>query len=226
MKIVALDTSSIACSVALLLDEKISFLHRILPLQQAQSVLPMIQELLSSHKITLNQLDAIAFGRGPGSFTGVRIAASVTQGLAYALQLPVIPISSLAALAQAAYMELGWEKLLVGVDARIQEVYWGAYEVDEKGLAQLFGQEVICTPQQIPFPNDKAWYGVGNAWQVYANVINYIPLKVDATCLPTAQAILELAKVKYDRKEWVSAQEALPVYLRDSVAKKIDKAGS
>lgn len=221
MKMLALDTSSIACSVALLVDEKISFLHRILPLQQAQSVLPMIQELLSSQKITLNQLDAIAFGRGPGSFTGVRIAASVTQGLAYALELPVIPISSLAALAQAAYMDLGWKKILAGMDARIQEIYWAAYEVDEEGLVQLQGQEIICAPQQIPFPNDKEWYGAGNAWEVYAEQMSYQPLKIDSTCLPTAQAVLKLAKVKYAQKEWVSAKDALPVYLRDSVAKKV-----
>ncbi len=220
MNILALDTSSTACSVALLHDDKMSFLHRIMPLQQAQSILPMLEELLSIHKITLNQLDAIAFGCGPGSFTGVRIATSVTQGLAYALQLPVIPVSSLAALAQAAYRDLGWKKLLVGVDARIQEVYWGAYDVNEHGLVMRVGQEKVCAPEEVPLSADKGWYGVGNAWDVYANQIAYSALDVDTSRLPTALGVLELAKVKYDQKEWVMAKDALPVYLRDSVAKK------
>jgi tRNA threonylcarbamoyladenosine biosynthesis protein TsaB len=220
MKIVALDTSSTACSIALLVDDKISFLHRILPLQQAQSILPMIEELLSLNKIKLNQLDAIAFGCGPGSFTGVRIAASVTQGLAYALQLPVIPISSLAGLAQAAYRDLGWKKLLVGIDARMQEIYWGAYEINKHELAVLVGQEKVCTPLEMPLPDDKEWYGVGNAWEIYADQIAYKPLKIDASRLPMASGILELAKIKYIKEEWVTAKEALPVYLRDSVAKK------
>lgn len=219
MKILALDTSSTACSVALLVDDKISFLHRALPLQQAQSILPMLEELLSMNKITLNQLDAISFGCGPGSFTGVRIATSVTQGLAYALQLPVIPISSLAALAQAAYQDLGWRKLLVGVDARIQEVYWGAYVVNDQGLVVLVGKEIVCSPEQVSLPKDEDWYAVGNAWQVYTDQIAYAPLEKDVTRLPMAVGILELAKIKYANKEWVIAREALPVYLRDSVAK-------
>jgi len=220
MKILALDTSSTACSVALLVDDKISFLHRITPLQQAQSILPMLEELLSMNKITLNQLNAISFGCGPGSFTGVRIATSVTQGLAYALQLPVIPISSLAALAQAAYQDLGWKKLLVGVDARIQEIYWGAYIVNDQGLVVLVDKEIVCPPEQVSLPKDKDWYGVGNAWQVYADQIAYAPLERDVTRLPMALGILELAKIKYAKKEWVNAKEALPVYLRDSVVKK------
>lgn len=220
MKILALDTSSSACSVAVLVDDKMSFLHQVIPLQQAQFILPMIKELLSLNEITLNQLDAIAFGCGPGSFTGVRIATSVTQGLAYGLGVPVIPISSLAALAQAAYRDLGWKKLLVAVDARIQEVYWGMYEVDMHGLAILVGQERVCAPVEVSFPQDNQWHGVGNAWDIYAQELVYTPLAVDSLRLPTAQGVLELAKYKFIRKEWVDAKDALPVYLRDSVAKK------
>ncbi len=220
MKILAIETSSTACSVALLVDDKISCIHRILPLKQAQFILPMIHELLEMNNISLKQLNAIAFGCGPGSFTGVRIATSVTQGLAYALKLPVIPISSLAALAQSAYRDLGWKKLLVGVDARIQEVYWGAYEVSDKGLVTLLHQEKVCAPQDVTLPEDKEWYGVGNAWEIYADQIVYSPLKLDTRRLPTAEGVLELAKIKYLNKEWVEAKEALPVYLRDCVAKK------
>lgn len=221
MKILGFDTSSTACSVALLMDDHISALHKIIPMQQAQSLLPMIEELLLSHKITLNQLDAIAFGCGPGSFTGVRIAASVAQGLAYALELPVIPISSLAALAQAAYQELQWKKLLVAVDARMQEVYWGAYGIDHQGLAVLINKEAVSTPQEISSP-ESDWYGVGNAWEIYKSDITYQPLLLDTTRLATAEAIVMLAKAKYLNKEWVRAEDALPVYLRETVAKKLN----
>ncbi len=219
MKILGFDTSSTACSVALLIDDKVSALHRIMPMQQAQSLLPMIEELLLSNKITLDQLDAIAFGCGPGSFTGVRIAASVAQGLAYALELPVIPVSSLAALAQAAYENLQWEKLLVAIDARMQEAYWGAYYIHQQGLAVLINQEVVSTPKEI-FSLEDDFYGVGNAWDIYKNKIIYLPRAVDVTQLPTAKAILTLAQVKYKNSEWVHARDALPVYLRETVAKK------
>jgi tRNA threonylcarbamoyladenosine biosynthesis protein TsaB len=219
MKILAIDTSSIACSVALLLDDKVIAVDKKLPLQQAQSILPIIDELLSTQKINLNQLDALALGCGPGSFTGVRIATSVIQGLGFALNLPVIPISSLAALAQAAYQELGWTKLLVGVDARIQEVYWGAYTVGEEGLVALNGYEIVTKPNELLFPADAGWYGVGDAWQVYQDKIQYSPCQIDATRLPMAVGVLALAKPKYFRQEYVQAADVLPVYVRNDVAK-------
>jgi tRNA threonylcarbamoyladenosine biosynthesis protein TsaB len=219
MKIVAIDTSSIACSVAILLDGDIKSIDRKLPLQQAQSILPMIDELLTQYKVDLKQLDALAFGCGPGSFTGVRIATSVIQGLGFALNLPIIPISSLAALAQATYQNLGWKKLLVGVDARIQEVYWGEYMVNAEGMMILVNKERVVKPSELVFPDSNDWYGVGDAWEMYRNQINYHPLAIDSTRLPMASGILQLACVKYLRQEWVSAADALPVYLRDNVAK-------
>jgi tRNA threonylcarbamoyladenosine biosynthesis protein TsaB len=219
MKILAIDTSSTACSVALLLEDEIKAIDRLLPLQQAQSILPQINELLTQCKIELKQLDALAFGRGPGSFTGVRIATSVIQGLGFALNLPIIPISSLAAVAQAAFKELGWKKLLVSVDARIQEVYWGAYSVNAEGLVTLVGNEVVSKPSELVFPEDKEWYGVGDAWEVYRNQIKFDPLAIDSTRFPMASGVLQLAIPYYLRQEWVSAADALPVYLRDNVAK-------
>ena len=127
MKLLAFDTSSTTCSVALLLNDEIIEKNQTALMQQAQLIFPMIDTLLKSKNLKINQLDGIAFGCGPGSFTGVRIATSVAQGLAYAAKLPLIPVSSLAALAQAAYEDLRWEKLVVAVDARIQEIYWGAF---------------------------------------------------------------------------------------------------
>ena len=124
MKILAIETSSHACSVALLNEDKVKISHIISPMQQAKLILPMIDELLKSSALTLNDLDAIAYGCGPGGFTGVRIAASVAQGLGFAVKLPIIPISSLAVMAEAAFLERQWRKLLVAVDARADQIYW------------------------------------------------------------------------------------------------------
>lgn len=219
MKCLAIETSSIACSVALAIDDEIFALHRIAPQQQSQMILPMIDELLTSKNIALNQLDALAFGCGPGSFTGVRIATSVTQGLAYALNLPVIPISSLAALAQTAYQEKGYEKLLVAVDARIQEVYWGAYEVNHKGLVMLHGNEHVSRPEEIVMLNNS-WAGIGNAWEVYKDDIIQKPITLYSSGLPTAFGVAQLAKEKYHQQSWLNAADVHPTYLRDTVAKK------
>lgn len=220
MKILSIDTSSAACSVALLIDEEITATHKLIPMQQAQNILPMIENLLSSKNISFNQMDALAFGCGPGSFTGVRIAASVIQGLGYGLNLPIISISSLAALAQQAYEDLHWKKLLVGIDARIQEVYCAAYEVNSEGFMSLVGNEIVCRPEDFIIPKGNDWYGVGNAWEVYTRDIPFQPLEIDITRVPTASAVVRLARMKYLSQEWLSPAEALPVYLRDSVAKK------
>jgi tRNA threonylcarbamoyladenosine biosynthesis protein TsaB len=223
MKILAIETSTTACSVALLIEDEIKFLHKIAPMQQAKLILPMINDILESNNIKLNQLDALAFGCGPGSFTGVRIAISVMQGLAYASQIPLISISSLAAVAQAAYTDLGWKKLLVAMDARINEVYYGAYQINEHGLAYLIGEETVCPPQQVKFSEENDWYGVGNGWQVYHEQLAKQPVAIDDTRLPLATAVALLAKQKHQERDWVSPAEALPVYLRNNVAIKSKK---
>lgn len=220
MKLLAIDTSSTACSVALLLPEEIKSIHQIAPLQQAQLILGLIDEILQSASLRLDQLDALAFGCGPGSFTGVRIAASVIQGLSFAVGLPIIRISSLAALAQSAYQDLGWENILVGVDARIQEVYWGAYQLNSQKEMTLVGNEIVCPPEEVVLPTTGLWSGAGNAWSVYAKQIPYQPQTLDVTRLPNAAAVAYLAKSKYANQQWCPLAEAIPTYLRDNVAKK------
>ena len=224
MKLLAIDTSGEACSVALLLDEQISSRHVLAPMQQAKSILPMVQELLNSKNCKVDQLDAIAFGCGPGSFTGVRIGVSVAQGLAFAAQLPMISISSLAANAQGAYEELGWKNILVAIDARMKEVYWAAYQVLDDGLVHLVGKESVSPPEELT--QEGNWYGIGNAWSEYPNLIPFKPVDLDTKRLPLATAILSLAKPKYQNQEWVRASEAIPVYLRDHVAKKMNNQSS
>lgn len=221
MKILALDTSSISCSVALSINGRVHSRNHVAPKQQAQMILPMIDELLQAENIKLNQLDALAFGCGPGSFTGVRIATSVMQGLGYALKLPLIPVSSLAGLAQAAYTDLGWQQLLVAVDARIQEIYWGIYQVNPQGLVELVGKEAVCPPTHPPIDIDVTHYkGVGDGWKAYEKEIPIKPLAIDATRLPTAVGIIPLAELKFAQQDWLKPQDALPSYLRDNVASK------
>ncbi len=222
MKILAFDTSSTACSIALLADEKITFTHDNVPMQQARLILPNIDALLSASHLKVTDLDAIAFGVGPGSFTGVRIATSVAQGLAFATHIPLIPISSLAAVAQSAYQDLGWTRLLVAMDARIGEVYWAAYVVAGQGVVELLGSEAISSPEAVWLPNDPGWYGVGTGWGEYREKLPFEMIALDATRLPMATAILSLARVKWLHSEWISARDALPVYLRDKVAVKKD----
>lgn len=219
MNILALDTSSTACSVALAIGGRIFSRHEIASLQQAQRIMPMIDALLKEQNVSHNQIDKIAFGCGPGSFTGIRIAVSVAQGLGISLNIPLVPISSLAALAQAAYEAHGFKKLLVGVDARMDELYWGAYAVGQNGLVFLQGKESVTKPQNISFPTEKDWDGVGNAWSLYRNQLNYRPLHIEADVLPTASAIALLAK----DAQPIPPEEAKPVYLRDDVAVKTNK---
>lgn len=218
MKILAFDTSTTACSVALSVGDKIKVLHNIAPMQQASLILPMIHELLTSFSLTVNDLDAIAYGCGPGSFTGIRIASCVAQGIAFAKELPIIRISSLAAIAHAAFLEQQWNKLLVAVDARTEQVYWGIYEYNHHGNMSLIDKEQVCVPKEVTIPSGFEWCGVGDGWYKYQSSLitrlGFEPKQVNASQLPTAQALLELAKIKYRESDWVSITDALPHYLR------------
>jgi tRNA threonylcarbamoyladenosine biosynthesis protein TsaB len=219
MKLLAFDTSATACSVALLKDNEVSFSHQVAPMKQAKLILPAIDELLQNHALELNDLDAIAYGAGPGSFTGIRIAASVAQGLGFAAKKPLIAISSLAAMAQAAFMERQWEDVLVAVDARMDHIYWAQYKVNSSACVELQGEEHRLPPEWASMPHDEAeWYGVGDGWAKYKDkLMNRLKPQLStiyACQLPTAKAILELAKPKLAKGEFLSIFEALPVYLR------------
>lgn len=219
MNILAFDTSATACSVALLTEDKVHLSHVVAPMQQAKLILPAICELLSAHELTLHELDAIAYGAGPGSFTGIRIASSVAQGLGFTAKKPLIAISSLAAMAQAAFMEREWGDVLVAVDARMDQIYWAQYKVNSKGYMELQGEEHRLPPEWATIPTDDAeWYGVGDGWVRYKEtLIARLKPQINTiyTCqVPTAKAILELAKPKFASGEYLSVFEALPVYLR------------
>ncbi|WP_416422818.1 tRNA (adenosine(37)-N6)-threonylcarbamoyltransferase complex dimerization subunit type 1 TsaB [Pseudomonas sp. App30] len=216
--LLALDTATEACSVALLHDGKVLSHYEVIPRLHAQKLLPMIQALLGEAGIGLSAVDAIAFGRGPGAFTGVRIAIGVVQGLAFGLDRPVLPVSNLALLAQRALREQGARQVAAAIDARMDEVYWGCYQADG-GEMKLVGAEAVLAPELVTLPAGAQgdWYGAGTGWG-YGERLAVKASACDATLLPHALDLLTLAQGGWARGEAVAADLAQPVYLRDKVA--------
>ncbi|MBT0622946.1 tRNA (adenosine(37)-N6)-threonylcarbamoyltransferase complex dimerization subunit type 1 TsaB [Pseudomonas fluorescens] len=216
--LLALDTATEACSVALLHDGKVTSHYEVIPRLHAQKLLPMIKQLLEDAGTTLSAVDAIAFGRGPGAFTGVRIAIGVVQGLAFALERPVLPVSNLAVLAQRALREHGASQVAAAIDARMDEVYWGCYR-EHAGEMRLVGAEAVQSPQSSVLPADASgdWFGAGTGWG-YGERIGVKLAGQDAGMLPHAQDLLTLARFAFERGEAIPADQAAPVYLRDKVA--------
>lgn len=219
MKLLAIDTSTEACSTALHIEGDSRVRYQVAPRMHAELILPMVDELLNEANIKLNQLDALAFGRGPGAFTGVRVATGVIQGLAYSVDLPVIPVSSLAALAQSLINEQA--NIITAFDARMGEIYYGAYQRNEAGLAELINEEAVEKPDEVIFPDTENWYGLGTGWQTYSDILNR---KLDERSLgfkgeayPSAEHIIPLAINAYEKGQTVSAEQAVPVYLRNKV---------
>ncbi len=224
MKLLAIETATEACSAALYLDGALSERYALAPREHARLILPMADELLAEAGLGAAQLDALAFGRGPGAFTGLRIAAGVAQGIAFGADLPVLPVSSLAALAQGMARERGAARVLAAIDARIGEVYWGAYERGGAGLMVLRGEEHVTAPAAVPSPAGADWRGAGSGWAVYGEVLQARlggqVVEVDAARYPQARDVALLAVAAYGRGEALSAEQAAPVYLRDEVALK------
>jgi tRNA threonylcarbamoyladenosine biosynthesis protein TsaB len=225
MKILAIDTATEACSAALYLEGEVMQKYRVAPREHSHILLPMIEQLLTDAAISVSDLDALAFGRGPGSFMGVRIAAGVTQGIAFAWDLPAIPVSTLAAIAQRAHAESGAVKVLAAIDARMNEVYWGAFTLADDGCMQRVGEECVIPPEQVARPEGIGWSGAGTGWSTYGEKLSAavgagMLVSVQEECLPSAGAILKLAVPEFEAGRYVPASKAVPVYLRDNVAKK------
>lgn len=217
--LLALDTATEACSVALLHEGRVLSHYEVIPRQHAQRVLPMIRTLLDEAGVALSAIDAIAFGRGPGAFTGVRIAVGVVQGLAFALERPVLPISNLALLAQRAWREHGAEQVAAAIDARMDEVYWGCYR-QAQGEMRLLGVEAVLAPElaDLPAAATGDWFGAGTGWRTFGARIALTPYDQAPDLLPHAQDLLSLAGFAWARGDAVAADQAQPVYLRDKVA--------
>ena len=218
MRLLALDTATEACSAALLNEGEITSRSEIVPRRHAELILAMIDELLAEADLRLNRLDAIAFGRGPGAFTGVRIAAGVTQGLAWGSNLPVIPVSSLAALAQSAAGQA--DTVLAAVDARMGEVYWCCYQVKE-GRVTAITDEQVSKPDHVYSAVSGPLYGVGTGWDTYGDLFSKKFRQdlqgYDGSRYPLAECILPLAVELYDENACLDFGSAVPVYIRNRV---------
>lgn len=219
MKLLALDTATEVCTVALWADGSVLERNESGG-KHAEHLLPMVHALLAEAGLALKQLDCIAFGRGPGSFTGLRIGAGVTQGLAFGADLPVIPISSLAALAQG----VDAQRVLAAFDARMQQVYWGAYQRGTDGLVSPLLPETVVDPVAAPLPSGQGWIIAGSGWDVYKNILQPRLSAAGANGLteiiPQARHVAALALSRFKAGDVVAPELAVPVYIRDDVAKK------
>jgi tRNA threonylcarbamoyladenosine biosynthesis protein TsaB len=223
MKLLAIDTSNEACSAALLVDRNVVQELTIAPRRHGELILGMMQRLLEQADLELRDLDALAFGCGPGSFTGIRIATSVIQGAAFGAERPVVPVSTLAAMAQGQFRRAGQRRLLTALDARMDEVYWGCYEIGQQDLAELCCAEQVCAPDRVTRPAGDGWQGVGPGWGVHGETLTQrlgsalSGANPDGVC--EAQDIALLAAAELTAGRWVPAEQALPVYLRDQVTR-------
>lgn len=222
--LLALDTSTEACSVALWHKGEKTHLDELAQRTHTKRILPMIDELLVNSGINLKQVDALAFGRGPGSFTGVRVGAGIAQGLAFGADLPVIAVSNLTAMAQAAFELHQVENVVAAIDARMNEVYFSQVKREKvrSELGEFFQwnpviEEQVCQPEKVLEQfSDLTAYRVGTGWAAYPQFKNS-GLEVSDIILPSAQYMLELALTDYAQNKVISALEIEPVYLRNEV---------
>jgi tRNA threonylcarbamoyladenosine biosynthesis protein TsaB len=224
--ILGIETATDACSVAILTPTQSYNLFIIEPQSHAKLLLSMVDQVCSQAGVTLKDIDAFAFGSGPGSFTGVRIAASVVQGLAFGISKPVIAVSSLRALAQQAFNAHSYEQVVALIDARMQEIYYGSYKANEDGLAVAHAENTLKNPAEFTVDAAASCVAVGTGVAAYAEIIKLHNrnLILDATILhPRAQEIVQLALDLYKRGEVLQPSEAIPTYIRNDVAKKSKK---
>jgi tRNA threonylcarbamoyladenosine biosynthesis protein TsaB len=223
VKILAFDTATEACSVALGLGERTIERYEELERGHAEQILPMIDAVLAQAGIALTQLDAIAFGRGPGGFTGLRLAASVAQGLAFGAGVGVVPVSDLAAVAaRVRQLEPQARRVLVVNDARMREVYWAEYAIDSD--LRPLGEERVAASSAVTFTpatGGGAWVAAGRgliAWPELADRARAAGAILHPDLLPRAREVLELARPRVAAGQILEPAAALPVYVRDHVA--------
>ena len=220
MNILALDTSTEHCSVALLLDGKLTFREVVAGQRHSELILAMIDALLAASSLELADLHGIAFGAGPGSFTGLRIACGVAQGLAFGTGVPVVPVGTLLALAEAA----GAPRVVTCLDARMGEIYHAAYQRNGTGWSETVIPNV-CKAEAAPALEGANWVGCGSAFEVYGDALatRYRGqlASVQSRAFPHARHVAQLALPVFAAGHGVPAEQALPLYVRDKVARKM-----
>lgn len=224
MKLLAIETSTEACSVAVYADGQVIERHELAPRRHTQLVLPWAEQLLADAGLVKSQLDAIAVGRGPGAFTGVRLAIAITQGLALALDRPVLPVSTLAVLA----MQGQGESILAAIDARMGEVYVGKFWREADGLVEAAGPESVGAPGAVPLP-EAPMQGVGTGFGAESGaLVTRLADRLtgfDASALPHAAHLAALAARDFGRGDAIAADALEPAYLRDKVALTLAEQG-
>ena len=226
MKLLAFETATEACSVALYVDGHIIARHEVAPRKHAEYALPWAEALLAEAGIKRSQLDAIAISRGPGAFTGVRLAIAIAQGIALALDKPMVVMSTLQVIAASVPPANAGEgkkqRILAAIDARMGEVYVGAFERNGDALLAL-SNETVCAPQAVTLPDDLGgWHAVGTGFSAVDGALalhlGSQLTSIDASVLPHAADVARLAVAAYARGEAVAPERVEPAYLRNNVA--------
>ena len=222
MKLLVLDTSYPHCFAALLLDRQCFEIYTDEGISHSDNLVEIINVLLNKHQVKLNELDAIAVTQGPGSFTSVRLGIAVAQGLSLGANVPIISISTLAAFAQSAFDQYAKSPILVVNDARMGEVYWGAFEVHKHDIVMPMCSESLSTPQDISLNLRDIKVAIGSGFTVYPALKNLLPdtcsIYPDIKIIPAS--LCHLTQQAFANKNFAGPAECLPVYLRDKVAEK------
>ncbi|WP_354690923.1 tRNA (adenosine(37)-N6)-threonylcarbamoyltransferase complex dimerization subunit type 1 TsaB [Phytobacter sp. RSE-02] len=223
MRILAIDTATEACSVALNNDGTLFAHFELCPREHTQRILPLVKDVLTEGGVALSELDALAFGRGPGSFTGVRIGIGIAQGLALGAELPMIGVSTLATMAEGAWRKSGATRVLAAIDARMGEVYWAEYQRDADGVWHGEETEAVLKPDAVTARLNALsgeWATVGTGWQAWPDMAKDTGLTLTdgGVSLPEAQDMLPIAHHQLSLGHTVAVEHAEPVYLRNEVA--------
>jgi len=215
LKILAFDTSTDWCSVALSYGDEIIVMENNATKRHNELILPMIDEVLRKAQLKLAQLDAIAFGCGPGSFTGIRLATSIAQGLAFGANLPLIPVSTLRILAQTAHDKFAVSQAIVLLDAHMNQVYCGVYRAENDLMVNVV-DDFVSTPTNLALPEQcKNWPGLGNGWSIYADKLRQLSARdtLKEELYPDGRSLIALAIDAYRRGQTLSPLMISPAYL-------------
>ncbi|QTS83847.1 tRNA (adenosine(37)-N6)-threonylcarbamoyltransferase complex dimerization subunit type 1 TsaB [Coxiella endosymbiont of Amblyomma nuttalli] len=223
--ILALETATAACSAAIWLDGNIKWRFDITPQRHSEIILTFIDELLIEADIQLQEVDVIAFGCGPGSFMGVRIATGIAQGVAYGIDRPVIPVSTLQALAQSAYEKIKRERIIAGLDAHMDSIYWGSYQADDQGIMQAVIRDQLSKPTptaMMTFAGDD-WIAAGNGWKIYTDFPKVLFKEAYFDIYPNAASVALIANQKFIRGDIFPPEKVEPMYIREVVTRKLGR---
>jgi tRNA threonylcarbamoyladenosine biosynthesis protein TsaB len=222
MNLLAIDTATEACSLAVATDDRVVSRHVVAGRDQTAVLLPLFREVMAEAGLRVADLDAIACGVGPGSFAGVRIGVGFIKGLAFVRDVPIVPVTSLACLAHGAMRRTGAERALSCIDARMSEIYVGVYERGADGVLQVTGAPCVCKPDAFAATIAAPWVATGTGWGAYRDTLRDriagAPSAEEPSALPEAIDAIALARAALAKGETITAEALEPVYLRNDVA--------